>query len=168
MTRILTIVALLLATPVLSSCSNDLTVVRFAEDDTAKTSVVILNSNGYESFIRHSLLSAGFRVPAFSSVKTVTQKSPDRSETFASSEAEFGIRHFGTLSGNNPCYTNGNSWHFRTYTLELLDLRKNKTILIVSKGGRSEPCPGSLMLLTPNNIFDDLVAELALYFRNQK
>ena len=112
--------------------------------------LVLLNYNKYNDYLKESLVRAGFNVIKFSTADNFPEKI----------EAKYGIRHEGFLNANNPCITNRRSFEFEVYKLELVDLKSNNTILILSGGGKTEYCPGSLFN-TNVNLFDLLASELA-------
>ena len=145
----------------LSGCMKEMEVVKVESQTSSDTKIVLLSTNRFDNQLRRSFLAKGFDVPAFASVNTVTNKSATQDISFNQVEARYGIRHSGELSFNNPCFSNGKSWEFKDYTLELIDFSTNKTIMFISKGGRTESCPGSLVnFIQTTDLFGDLVDEL--------
>lgn len=149
-------------------CTNSLkTEVAAKIPDHGIRSLVLLNENKYNSMIRRSLIKNGFRVKAQPNIYNVTNKSESRDISYNKFEANFGLRHSGRLSGNNPCITNGNAFHFTEYEFELIDLRTNDTILFISKGGWTEWCTGAPTFNT-TDLFGDLAKELSNAIKKNK
>jgi len=122
-------------------------------------SLVLLNDNRFSSLVRRSLIKNGFQIKALPSIFNVTHKSEKLDISFDKAEAQFGIRHGGRLSSNNPCYSNGNASHFTEYEFELVNMRTNNTIFFVSKGGWTAWCTGGPTTDT-TDLFGDLSKEL--------
>ena len=145
----------------LAGCVKDMEVVKLDSQGSNGVSVVILNGSEFDTQLRRALVTRGFNVPAAASINTVTNKSATQDVTFQQAEARYGIRHSGELSSNNPCFTNGKSWQFTEYTLEVIDLSSNQTKMLISKGGRTASCPGSLVnMMQTTDLFGDLADEL--------
>ena len=145
----------------LAGCVKEMEVVKLDNTDSNSVSVVLLNSSSLDNQLRRALVSRGFNVPASASVNTITDKSKTQDVSYKQAEARYGIRHSGELSANNPCLTNGKSWQFTEYTLEVIDLTSNQSMMFISKGGRTETCPGSLVnMLQTTDLFGDLADEL--------
>jgi hypothetical protein len=146
---------------IISSCASPMRVEVIGKvPETKISSFVLLNENDFSSLVRRALVRNGIKVKAFSAIYDVTEKSEDLDVSYEKAEAQFGIRHQGRLSGNNPCLTNGNAFHFSEYEFEVIDLRTNETILFVSKGGWTEWCTGAPTIDT-TDLFGDLSKELA-------
>ena len=125
------------------------------------TSLVLLNENSYQvKQIRKSLIRSGFIVRPASSVKVVTRKSDAVDVSYNKAEEQYGVRVTSLPSANNPCVTNRGAVHFTEVEYELINLATNRTIMFVSKGGRNESCPGSVVGGT-TTLFNDLATELA-------
>ena len=107
--------------------------------------VVLLNSGGiFDQKIRSSLRKSGFRLKAFAS-QSVRNKpiQPGRtiatgSDTFNKAEARYGIR---LTPGRivDICAVN-EEVIYGSYTMELIDLSWNETIVVVSAGGLTGDC----------------------------
>ncbi len=151
----------LLFTTLLLGCASPLKIDQFGSlPISGITEIVLLNNNQFNSKVRRALTRHGFKVKARPSVVEITQKSDDIDVTYRLAEADYGIRHQGRLSGNNPCMTNGNAFHFTEYEYELVDLSTNETLLFISKGGWTDWCTGSPTIET-TDLFGDLAKELA-------
>jgi hypothetical protein len=145
----------------LAGCVKEMEVVKIDNRVSNGISVIILNTSRLDNQLRRALTARGFNVPASASINTVTNKSASQDVTFNQAEARYGIRHSGVLSSNNPCFTNGKSWQFTEYTLEVIDLKANQTKMLISKGGRTASCPGSFVdLIQTTDLFGDLADEL--------
>ena len=112
--------------------------------------------------MRKALVRAGFIVPPFASNSEITLKSQESDTKFAKAEARIGIRHVGFFSAYNPCITNRSAAHFKDYELEIIDLKKNETLMTISSGGWTENCPGDFMTIGHSTtLFGDLASSFA-------
>lgn len=157
----LTIIAL--STLTLIGCmSRDLKVEKMGSDNPKGiTSLVLLNENSYQvKQIRKSLIRYGFVVRPSSSVSVVTRKSDTMDVSYNKAEEQYGVKVTALPSSNNPCITNSGAVHFTEVEFELVNLATNRTVMFISKGGRNESCPGSMVGGT-TTLFNDLAKELA-------
>lgn len=155
------IIKLIVLALITTACVKEMEVIRYDNLPQNGISIVLLNSSNHEGLLRKALTSRGFSIPAFASVNTITNKSQNQDVTYNQAEARYGIKHYGILSANNPCFTNGNSWQYTEYTFDVIDLTTNQSIMTISKGGRTSSCPGSLVdIMQTTDLFGDLADEL--------
>ena len=162
--KITSSVFLLMAIFSLGGCmNNELKVERVSKIPSGINKLVLLNDvNHLWKMIRKSLVRQGFEVPPQSVTKDITLKSKNKDVHFNQSEARYGISIDAVLSSNNPCWTNSNAADFTSLEYELIDLRTNKTLLFISKGGSTDTCPGTGDVFTSTTtLLDDLAKELA-------
>ena len=144
------------------SCSKNLKIEKIGIVPTGITSLVILNNDAYHvRQVRKSLIRRGFNIRPQASVVKITEKSETKDVQYNKSEEIYDVRISFLPSTNNPCSTNRGATHFNEVDFELIDLQTNRTLVFVSKGGRNETCPGSLVIVSTNTLFDDLASELA-------
>jgi hypothetical protein len=157
------IIISLLALSLIGCMNNELKVERVSKIPSGIEKLVLLkDGNHLGKMIRKSLVRQGFIVPPLSTTRGITLKSKDKDIHFSQSEARYGISVDGVLSSNNPCWTNSNAADFTSLEYELIDLKTNKTLLFVSKGGRTDTCPGTGDVFTSTTtLLDDLAKELA-------
>ena len=157
--KFLTLITLIFFT--LSACVKDMEVVKFNSNDSNAIPLVLLNSNEFDNDLRKALASRGFYIPASASIESVVDKSDTQEVSYNKAEARYGLKHKFILSYNNPCFTNSSSWDFTEYTLELIDLSSNELLMLISKGGRTESCPGSFVdFMKTTDLLGDLADEL--------
>jgi hypothetical protein len=147
---------------ILTGCAHSLEVDMFTEDEvpTGVERLIMMNYNAHNRHIIRSLHKQGFIVKAQPTTKQITEKTVSKDVTYHFAEARYGIRHDGFYELGGTCYTSGRAKLFGIYDFELVDLDTNETILIVSMGGWTRPCPG---VLTPHteDLFGDMAKELA-------
>jgi len=160
---IIKLLVISLSTLVLIGCmSRELKVEKIGSDiPKGINSLVLLNENSYQvKQIRKSLIRYGFQVRPASSVSTITRKSETMDISYNKAEEQYGIKVTALPSSNNPCMTNSGAVHFTEVEFELVNLATNRTVMFISKGGRNESCPGSMVGGT-TTLFNDLAKELA-------
>jgi len=124
-------------------------------------SLVLLNGNSYQvNQIRKSLIRYGFKVRPAASVSIVTKKTDTKDISYRKAEEKYGVKITTLPSMNNPCATNSGAVHFTEVEFEVINLNTNKTLAFISKGGRNERCPGSMVGGT-TTLFNDLAKQLA-------
>jgi hypothetical protein len=163
--KIIKVAVTMLSTLTLVGCmNNELKVEQVSKVPSGVEKLVLLkDGNRLGKMIRKSLVRQGFTVPPLSTTKDITLKSKYKDVHFTQSEARYGISVDGILSSNNPCWTNSNAADFTSLEYELIDLKTNKTLLFISKGGRTDTCPGTGDLFTSTTtLLDDLAKELAI------
>jgi hypothetical protein len=166
-TKIIKLMVVALSTLTLIGCmSRELKIEKIGTDiPKGITSLVLLNENSYQvKQIRKSLIRYGFMVRPASSVSVVTRKSDTMNISYNKAEEQYGVKVTALPSSNNPCITNSGAVHFTEVEFELVNLATNRTVMFVSKGGRNESCPGSMVGGT-TTLFNDLAKELAAAVR---
>ena len=144
-------------------------VVYFSDNTKSLGKIVILNENNFSPKLRTALVSAGFSVPPLATAKTLTVKSNTLDRTFNNAAARLGIRHGGVFSSFNPCVTNRAAANFSQYQLEIIDLKNNETVLLLTNSGWTESCPGSFLTTAHSkDIFGDLAESLVANFNEIK
>ena len=122
--------------------------------------VVLLDSGGqYASRIRSSLRKSGFRIKAFASQSIRNkpihpgQTIATGSDTFSKAESRYGIRL--SPGGIVDICMVSDAVNYGSYTMELIDISWNESIVIVSAGGWTSDCAWH-----SGDLFRDLAQQL--------
>lgn len=146
----------------LIGCAAPLSVVRMPEAaiDSSDKKLVLLNFNtGLDSLLIEALENRGFKIKKFSGateLQKVLSKPPE--EIRKISGANYGLYSYPGSVGD-ACMRNTSIKKYTNYTIKIRDLRTDKIILTVSKGGWPIKCaPNQPFVKQP--LFIDLAAEL--------
>ena len=139
-----------------AGCASDLSTARISATpiDPSDKTLVLLNSSTWDIDIKKNLALSGFALKSMPSVLEVQQDISDTTSVrYNKAEARYGIvQHPGRVV--DWCLYNKNL-KFGDYTLEIVDLRTNESVLLVSKGGWTGDCfPAS------GDLFEELAQAL--------
>lgn len=122
-------------------CASNLSTSRISNTpiDSSDKTLVLLNSSTWDIEIKKTLIQSGFSLKNMPSVLEVQKDINDTTSVkYNKAEARYGIiQHPGRLV--DWCLYNKNV-KFGEFTLEVVDLRTNESILLVSKGGWTGDC----------------------------
>ena len=136
----------------------DLSVVRMPEAaiDSSDKKLVLLNFNtGLDSLLIEALENRGFKIKKFSGateLQKVLSKPPE--EIRKISGANYGLYSYPGSVGSF-CMRNTSLKKYTNYTIKIRDLRTDKVILTIEKGGWPQTCTGHR-----GPLFDSLAAAL--------
>lgn len=122
-------------------CASNLSTSRISNTpiDSSDKTLVLLNSSKWDIDIKKTLIQSGFALKNMPSVLEVQHDINDTTSVkYNKAETRYGIiQHPGGVV--DWCLYNQNV-KFGEFTLEVVDLKTNESILLVSKGGWTGDC----------------------------
>ena len=140
----------------LYGCASSLSVDRVSDTpiDTTTHEIVLLDSTKFDYDLKKSLIKYGFKVKNTPSIVSKEKKVDESTSlSYNISEARYGINQYPGAVIDWCLYNK--QVKFDEYTLELVDLETNDTILFIKKGGWTGNCFPST-----GKLFEELALEL--------